>query len=776
MEVKINPNAVNQFLKDTDIYTEGESVYSVAMIVKGRVLMHNDGAKLILASGAFLGIHDLYMGRYQSTYTAYDDTLIYAFPVSRVEDLEKVLSVNKDYHGFMVASFYKIIYELDQVYRGLMKQGTEIFQFVTGTYQDYLESAQQRGLRVLKSDRISTLNPLESDLELINERIAFYSECRDVPMDAVKLFYSYGNIVTMYQIEDQVGVVNQQIEVLKELAGEFALMTQCLVDDTDTSLFHLIIDASAETDHISGMELLDIMDSIIDKVNKAELFAERMLGLTLKANRSKMEEGYHKLLTGGMAGSINEEERFRYSKEDSTKALTELKNSFDKILDYAEIEADRAEAMRSVMSDFVQLRDKTSADNSARALRRNLADNHYILYKKVFLRAYKEKTPSRMIDLFLKYGFADDRLLTNEQMLSLYFLKEEEQGQFICNTYDIKAWLTLIYEGKREPSKNEFDQEYYELLHDLKKQGKVSEKEAAAYLSDQEKKLEYEIQNMFRYNNRTTSGQVSSFVPVLHKDQWSGNIERLQVTAAKVDQVLLDIMKTDFSVFDREILYANKEQNIVKEYIVKKVYPDIILMPNIGSNGIMWQEISGKRRDTAGRFMLPAFTEANFKNLLVYILGRYRWELCRTIEGASWNDIKHKSLTSEYSDYLQFYRRNKELSEEKKEKIKLQIQKGRNNSREIFVLDYEQWVNYEAFGAVKLNKVVRELMATYCPFSKELREHLKLQPLFEEAMTRFNRDKLKKIREIEGRYRLLQKETIKLTPELIETLDYYRDL
>ena len=46
-----------------------------------------------------------------------------------------------------------------------------------------------------------------------------------------------------------------------------------------------------------------------------------------------------------------------------------------------------------------------------------------------------------------------------------------------------------------------------------------------------------------------------------------------------------------------------------------------------------------------------------------------------TIEGTAWNDIKVKSLTSEYSDYLQFYRKNRELSEERKEKLKYQIQR-----------------------------------------------------------------------------------------------------
>ena len=134
--------------------------------------------------------------------------------------------------------------------------------------------------------------------------------------------------------------------------------------------------------------------------------------------------------------------------------------------------------------------------------------------------------------------------------------------------------------------------------------------------------------------------------------------------------------------------------------------------------------------------------------------------MCRTIEGIAWNDIKNKSLTSEYSDYLQFYRKNRELSEEMKGKIKLQIQKGRNNSREIFVIDYKTWIDYESKGAIKLNKIVREIMATYVPFSKTIREQLAGQPIFDDAYARYNRDLIKRIKEIEARHRWLNKDKI----------------
>ncbi len=778
MDIKLNPNAVNQFLKGTVIFKEEEPVYHIAMVIKGRVLISNEGSRIVVGSGTFLGINDLYAGRFQSTYTAVDDLMLYVFPMEHREEMDAVLSVNKDYHGFMVASFYKMINELEQIYQGILRNGAELYRFLEGTYQKYQDQSNRLGIRPKVSERLDTLTPLESGLELISDRINYYVECNKLPLDAVKLFYSYGNEVTLYQVEDQAGIVNQQLEHLRGLSREYLAMAQCLADDRDGSLFQLIAELSAPGSTYAGRsdDLLDIMDSIIEEINKAELFTERMLGKTLKVNRQKLEEVYHMLLTGDKSEDISVETLLKYSKDDTNNALKEMEDSFQTILDYAGIPEERAEQMKEAMLDFVHLKDKTSSEDSARILRRRLAENHYEIYKGAFVRAYKEKKEPRIVDLFLRYGYADERLLTKEQLISIYFLQEEEQQQGVCKVYDIRTWLTLIYERKKEPSKNEFDLEYMEMLNGLKKQGKLTDKDVRAWAEDPERRIEYEIQNMFRYNNRTTSGQITSFVPVLHKDSWMNSIEKSLVTAATVNKALEGIMQIDYSVFDREILYTNKEKNIQKEYIIKRAFPDIILLPNVGSNGIMWQEISGKRRDSAGRFLLPIFTEAKLENLIVRILGRFRWELCRTIEGTMWNDITHKSLTSEYSDYLQFYRKNKELSEERKERLKAQIQKGRGSSREVFVMDYEQWITFESTGAMKLNKPVRDVMATYCPFSKDIREKLKRQPVFEEAMQRYYREKQKKIREVEGRYRALQRDNIELTEELVDTLDYYKDM
>ncbi len=777
MNWKINPNAVNQFSKGTDIYSEGEVVFSIALIIKGRIQVHNNGAKYIVNSGVFLGVNDLYTGSYQSTYTALDDAILYIFAISRTDELDTVLSINKDYHGLMVASLNRMILEQDNIYQALLKNGLALYEFLQDQYRSYLETARKLGYTEYNSKRINSITTPESSLELERDRINYYKECARLPIDVVKTFYSYGNAITTYQVEDQVEIINQLLNSLKELSDKVSHMMECLIDDSNSCLFQLVAALAIEMENNGGNStaIMDEMDTMIEKINLMETLYEQMLGKKLMINRRKMEEAYHLLLTGTKGKEISTQACLKYTVEEAERVLREMKDSFRTLLQYSGIDADKAEEMLENMNSFVNLKDRMSGDDSARAIRKKLTEHHYLLYKIIFLKAYSDKKVPRIVDLFLKFGYADERLMPKEYLLSLYYLEEEKAPESPIHIHNIKEWLTLIYEGKKAPSKNEFDLDYTEMLASRKKQGGVSEKELLEWAASSEKKLEYEIQNMFRYNNKTTNGQIGSFVPILHKDIMINQFDKSYVSPTKVIEAMAELIRIDFSIFDREVLYTNQEKKITKEYIIKRVYPDIILMPTVGVNGIMWQEITGKRRDSSARFLFPIFCETNLVSIMVKVFGRFRWEMCRSIEGTAWNDIKHKSLTSEYSDYLQFYRKNRELSEEKKEKLKLQIQRGRN-SREIFVIDYEQWINYEATGAIKLNKPIRELMATYCPFGKEIRDLLVIQPIFEEAFSRYFREKLKKIREIEGRYRLLQKDQIELTKELTDTLDYYKNL
>lgn len=771
----INLNAVNQFPKGTIIFKESESLSSIALVIKGRIQIHHKGARYLMGPGSFLAVSDISHGEYQSTYTALDEAVVYVFAIDHKDDLENVLSINKDYNGFIIMSLNKIINELSGIYKDTLKHGRSLYNFLTDKYKYYHESASRRGYTVRRPKWLDELSELDSYIEPDIEKINYYRESANIPIDILKPYYAYSSIITMYQLGEQVDLITQLNDILKEYGKKLVFMSKCLINDFDNCLFGLIARYAMDVADADGnsTEFLDNMDSIIGQINSTEKFFNKCFGRKMNINHKRMEEAYHLLITGAKGKELSAQTYLKYTIEDTENVMADLKESYKQILDYSGIDAKKNKKLQDIMLDFVNLKDRLSIDDNARKIRKQLTDEYYELYRLVFLKAYNDKSIPRIIDMFLKYGYADERLLSNEQLLSLYFLEDEESDSI--PVYNIKDWLILIYEGKKEPSKNEFDQDYNEMIASLKHKGKLTDKQAKEDSLNMEKKLDYEIQNMFRYNNRTTNGQISTFAPVLHKDMTYGQFDKSFVTPSIIVEEINKLLEIDYSVFDRETLYVNKEKKIEKEYIIERIYPDIILMPTAGVNGVLWQEITGKRRNSPGRFLFPIFCESNLFTNIIKVCGRFRWELCRTIEGTAWNDIKVKSLTSEYSDYLQFYRKNRELSEERREKIKHQIQKGRNNSREIFIIDYEAWINYEARGAIKLNKLVREIMATYCPYPKKLREQLAIQPIFEEAFARYNRNKLKKTRETEGRHRLLQKDNIELTKELVDTLKYYKE-
>ena len=420
-----------------------------------------------------------------------------------------------------------------------------------------------------------------------------------------------------------------------------------------------------------------------------------------------MEQIYALLLEDSGDAEVQEDEvsaetAVRYAGVDTETIEKELNGSLSKLLTYSQLPEEKcAEFQQSVLA-FMNMKDKTSTEDDARKIRRTLTNGYYELYEAVFLRDYKEKSKDRIIDLFLLYGFVDERLLSKEQLIELYCLEDQNNEQGPCKVYNSKQWLSAVLEGKKEPSKSEFDMDYNETLRDMKKSGQITEDEMKEAQKNLMKKFSYEIKNMFRYNSKIVSGQISIFVPILYRDSFMGHLDQSLMTTNKVNDIIKKIVAVDYSVFYREGMQNDPENGIEKEYIQEEIFPDIILLPTYGSNGSMWQEIEGRKRASHGRFIFPIFAENDMEDIFVRVCGRFRWELCRTIQGTTWNDVKYKSLTSEYVDYIQFYKRNRALSEERKEKLKMQIQKGRGNTREVFVLDYVLWVKNECKVIVHL--------------------------------------------------------------------------
>lgn len=767
--MELKQGAVNQIPGGTVLFSENEPVRYVCAIIKGRITAKNESFKIPMGSGSFVGVCDSYVGRYLTEYVAEEDSMLYAFPVTGREELRTMLVTNdKDYRGLMVNALAKFFFELLKINKEYHAAAEELYQHLSEGHLRYKSFSGSSGIPAL-----SQIRRFETMSALSKKKYSYYEELAKVPAAVQKSFFSCGLEISLFHMEELSSYVAElmldTMEVCSYLEEHFPLLYN---DGEQNLLFQTIrLTYGMEKTGKAPQELFSMVDELLESFNRLESILYAHMGNPPMIRRERLEKLYYALLSKtDLTGSDS-----TVTTEDDEKLYRELKNSLKQILSFAGLDPDKTKEFTEAMNQFAESRDRMSTEDEGRLLRRRISDGFYKVYPAVFLQARKEETLPKAVELFLNFGFADERLLTKEQVLQLCRIRLQTNETYSCNIYTIPEWLELVYTGKREPSKNEFDMEYSEMLRERKKLREITPEQEVKLQKDVTKKLEYEITNMFRYNHRIVNGQPSTFVPVLCSEQFLTSPERAALTKERMGQVIAKYRNIDYSVFYRELTYADAEAHIEKEYEMKEVVPDIILFPACGQNATMWQEISCKRRDSAGRFLFPALVEGSLDDLVVRTMGRFRWELCRTMQGTAWNNIQYKSLTSEYADYIQFYRKNKELSEERKEKIKAQIVKGKNNTREIFLIDYELWIKAESAGALRLNKVVREILAMYCPFNREIRNALASQPAFTEAVQRFQREMTKKVRELELRYHALAKQGIELTQPLKDTLSFYRD-
>ncbi len=758
MAITVKMNAMNQVPAGEKLFEDGMESSGIFVVLKGKGRLVNSNVSLSVTSGDFLGIWDMYEGYYNTDCIATEEMTVFAFPARSVEELLVFLEGNKEYSGRITAMFGRCITELYIARNAYLQEARVLPEVVAELYRQYCARCKAEELRAadLPSGGKSALFVSESP-----EWLEYYLETAKIPTEAQKNYFSCGAKVVFRHIEEQVTLIRWLFEECERQGDFLRRQGSVLMNGGADNLFFYFCAleekvASADTKKAALM----LRDVVEKKLSELVALFDKYAGEPFAAHEKKRDarkQGADRLVEG---------------EEPCEHAL-------EQILSFAGVSEETAAEFTELLKKFASLEDKASTEDGVRRLRRQVSDSFYQIYEIIFRKTYgmDDTDIALPIRLFLDFGFVDETLISRSKLLELEKLCLEPVNQEVngCHIFTIREWLSWVYEGKREPSKNEFDQEYSEMLRELRKSGQITEEEEKEKFKDYDERLHYEIQNLFRYNHRLVNGQLSVFVPFLYEDLLGGDLEQSFLSKSAVQATVDKLRNVDFSLFYREFLYMNKEIGVEKEYRMAEVLPDIILFPTMGSKSILWQDISCRRRDTPGRFLLPLFAEVSADDLLIRVCGRYRWELCRTVQGAAWNNIQIKSLTSEYTDYLMYYKKSRDLSEERKERVKAQLQKGKNNYREVFAMDYEMWMKNEVNGAMKLNKVAREIMATYCPFEKNIRMQLAQQPAFEDAMARYRRENAKKVRETELRHFALTKNGVELPQELIDTMAFYKN-
>lgn len=767
MSVDLNMNTTNSVPKGAVVFEKGEPLESVGLILKGRVTVQADGVRLNLGSGNFLGMCDTRSKVHSFTYTALDDLVVYGLPVSNFEQACIVLDEKQQYRGLLVTSYNFIIAQVYRMYQKLKLEAEAANDFLLHMYDEYMAAVSASGLMPEELASIERLEQQKPGEVSLHERFEYCIQCSQIPVEAQRNFYSGSAYVAKDQFATQCQVLPTILEACRSYGEWLGRIFRIMIMD-EKNLFSLTgkMAMAMRKAGQDASQLIGMLDDLMKKIDATEAILADMVGTDPNLDRERMEKIYLALLSND-EDFMNSEE-----KED----ISALNGSLQKILEYTTLDEDVAQSFAAAVEEFLRLQDKFARVPEAAAVRKKLTTGFFTIYEEVVKRSFRDDTPPLAVRLFLRYGYVSEELLTADQLQDLISLPDIDNESLECKVYTMPMWLKEIYEGRKNPSKDEFDTDYEEYLRKDAATGKIEPAKVQDIFMDPDQRLHFEVDKLLKYADRNVNGNISTFVPVLCSEGLYNKIDNAVVTGVAINSEVRKLEKLDYSIFYREKLTSYPEVEIPNFSNIVRYTPDFILFPVYGRNGVLWQDIEGRKKQSHARILLPSLFEQDLSQEILKLMAHFRWEKCRTDMGAQWNNYRYPSLTSEYTDYLQFYRKNTELTPEKKEKIKLQLQQCNNKHREVFAKDYQDWIVREAVGAMRLNRINRGIMFTYCPFASDVAQGLLVQNAYQESARRYTTEKRKQEQTISVLERKFEKNGIDLPEEIKQTRRYLLEM
>lgn len=456
--------------------------------------------------------------------------------------------------------------------------------------------------------------------------------------------------------------------------------------------------------------------------------------------------------------------------------LAEFEGSVDKILAWADTPPEKAAQFKKDWDTLKKFKNPLDgSDDDIRKLRRRVGLQYWEVFERAMLKHLKKRSDlPKYMRLFFDYGFMDETQLETEQ-LSILANASYGKGDPWLPVYTVTEWLAAIYDRRVSTSVSEMGLTFFETLRqDPTNRDKKWRRESdlPPEVNSPEARVKFEIKEMLQMNCRLCSGNISSHLNILTRHQITQPLTKVIVTKDILVEEVKKIVRTDFGAFHREVLYSNEAMNIQREFIQVQITPNIILVPSIGTVIQFWQDREGNDRMSRGRLIAPIMATAELPTMLLRAIGTYRWEMCKTTMGPDWNNISVSSLTADYTDYVQFFYKSKELSEEIKEKLAEDMKRFRDD-RARFVNDYSVYMRFESEGSQRMNRVARKIFTKHIPFAKEIRERLLKLPSYTDVVQKSINIRKKKANELTPRYTKYERENKSLPVELVETRKYY---
>lgn len=732
------------------------------LIQEGSVIQKFEVSEVVLEKNALIGIveKDVYL----CDYIAAEDCTLVEFTCENADALKKLLKGQERLRGIFLRAVLEQRQKMLQLYAELNAKARHFHMFAESEFNEYKSLCLKYKVDQIRFIRMELLQPLQMQHKAeeweVNNSVSIVKNYLQEYLQLMEKDDS----MTVGVIMEAAFQMHRFTQGIWEMENYLSYNKDILLNDMQTDMFHLFFDLAIKLknrkfDIAPATKQLQIIAKVAEKLG---VYNPRTIVRRVREFKEYNFDAEH---------NDTNTEALQVRKE--MDILTE--DCLGHILEYAGYSDDETLQICKEIHEYENLPDKFSMEKAVYNLRKKLTALFYDMYQRVFLRAVKnEASLTPVLEMFLNFGFIDLSMVGEERAKELY---DTVAHIDICHSdriYTIYEWLKAIYRGDKETSKNEFEMDYQSYIQDMARRGNLTPEQLEDMKYDREKMVEFEIKNMFASCNKLTYGKITTFIPLLSKQDLVHAVDKMLVTAERLEQALNEIRKLDYSVFYREVMFSDTEHGINCERIKTEVLPDIILMPNVGTRVCMWQETSGLRSNTPARFMFPILTTMDFDDMMLTAVGQFRWEMCRREEGVHWNDIREHSLTAEYCTYLQFYRKNRDLSAEVKEKIKSALVSAKNNYKEVFVKDYMNWMKFESKGSFRLNKITREILILHCPFVKAIRSELAANPIYQKSISQFEGELAKNIQRITGVYNRYEKAGGELTPQLRENLKYYQ--
>lgn len=723
--------AAKETKKGIILYQAGQPIENLHIIAGGKVRAYFPGGELYLGKGDVLGLCDLYYGVHSLTYETVEDTQTGTYPYRQLSDLKALLKIPEITHFFLYSSARQAA-ALFGAYTNAARQAETLYTSLHAQYDAYKELCRRNNIPAKSLPALEeSFTPSQED-DPDSFLAPYYADFNAT--NAIKYAFLSSSALSEGFMLQASRDIRRAVEACQRIDDCLRQYYAIMLNKDFADLFELFasLQISLKKAEADMQDAVCSMNSLTDQLKSSSYINQELLQERLDAFGRSLE----------LAGT---------EEENSIEAnAAELKDSLGRILSYSGISKDAGDEFRGLLAEYKGLPDKNSTDDSCRSLRLRISKAFYPIYTAAFKNSLKDDSIPVPVLMFLHFGYMDEELAGMENAMKLYPLAYRLPKKPQGHVYTFYQWLLAIYNGDKEPSRNEFDNDYPAHLRELKNKGQISAEEEGRMLNDPMEWVNFELENAFPTVNKITYGRITTFCPVFSAHTVFKSIENAFVTEEAVENALQMIRSIDYSAYYRETNFSSPPHNIVREPIQVEILPDVILTPCVGNRGVMWQEIEGKKRNSPARMFLAAFHMEDITDTLVRLTGEYRWEMCRRIQGVRWNDISERSLTSEYCDYAQFYRKNSDLSADAKDKVKTALQKAKNSYKEMFVGDYVTWIQFEGNGSPRLNKVARAILFMHCPFSAEIRTKLAANPLYKEMLEAYKVRNAQKVNHLQA--------------------------